>query len=674
MRSIAVIRFGVLPLCGMLALSGVLAWRATEAATPPWRVGTRETWVVEPPRADVPLHDRQIRVTADGDDRYEHSLQRLAITPSDEQVTPITVDLDPRYQELVVHSLRLRQTDGVVRSFTAAEIRDLIRTQDAEAEPRRRALDPRLQITLLAPGAHAGGLLECEYTVHSRNARFPGLFAGHYAAQWESGAVQPVQWERLRVIWPTGRALRFRISGGPVGHPPRVLANPGELDIEWHDPAPVPDQDLPRWFESRSTVQLSDFADWKEVAALLATRYAVPAPREDAPFNTAPGQILATLRLVQSKVYAARVGGTGAYAPAEPEAVLRQGFGDGRDLARLLVCLLQGIGVDARVALADSRHGALLNTRLPSPFILDTALVLARAGGKEYWLDPAAPAPDTALTTTDPADLRHALLLGTAGEPLVVLPQPPPDASARSVTQHFDLRAGNSRPATLTVTTLFQGRWAQAERAAVATQSAAERQLAQIQGVAADYPTAVADGDVQLQDEPAAQRLALTARFRVPKPFGTGEDPGIGFFAEALAGAVEPRDEPTRQAPLGVPWPFKVDEHIEALLPPDIEVPASRVLIETPAYRYQRNVRFSAGVLRIDHSYVALSDHVDPAQYPGLLGANERVYQALGVRVQPPEAPWRRALAWLGSRWWMVLAAAAAVTVATGIGRRLRQN
>ncbi|HTY94509.1 MAG TPA: DUF3857 domain-containing protein [Steroidobacteraceae bacterium] len=662
----AVIRRGVWPLIG------ALAWQAgAAAAAPPWRVAPREAWIQDAPAAAGPLlHDRQIRVTAEGDDRYEHTIERLAGAASAEQAAPITVSLDPRYQDLVIHSLRLTRGGNLVTRFTAAQIRDEVRTQSAEAEPHRRELDPRLQVSVQVLGARAGDLLECEYTVHSRAARSAGFFAGHYAAQWASADRQPVNWERLRVGWPAGRPMRFRISGGPAGHAPQVRTQPGEVDVEWRDPAPVSDPDLPRWFESRSTVQLSDFTDWREVAALLAPRYGEPPAHTGAPLATGPEQILDALRLVQAKVQALNVTGEGPYAPADPETVLRRGFGDSRDLARLLVSLLRALGVDARVVLADSRHGALLPTRLPSPFMLDTALVRARAGGTDYWLAPAAPGPASALARTDTADLRHALLIGPDADPLLALPQPAPDASSQSVTQQFDLRAGNTRPAALTVTTLFAGNWAQAERATLLAQSPAQRQLAQIQAVAQDYPTAEAQGEVELQDLQGAQSLQLTAHFRIPRPFGDAEDPQFGFFAEALAGAVQPREEARRQAPLGLPWPFKVTEHIEAALPPQFGVPVGKILIETAAFRYQREVSLASGVLRIDHSYLGLSDHVDAADYPAYLAANAQVYQALGLRVRPPAAPWRRALDWLGQRWWAIIALAAVATLAVGAWRR----
>jgi hypothetical protein len=358
--------------------------------------------------------------------------------------------------------------------------------------------------------------------------------------------------------------------------------------------------------------------------------------------------ILNALRLVQSKVHALNPG-SGPYLPADPAAVLQRGYGDSRDLARVLAGLLRRVGIDARVALGDSHRGALLPTRLPSPFILDAALVVARNGPTEYWLNPAALGPAVQLDTTDTMDLRHVLLLAPRGGQLVSLPPPAPDSRLRFVTEQFDLRAGNSQPATVTMTTQFHGDWAQAVRADLLTQSPAQRQLTQIQNIVQDYPAATDDGDVQVQDLAGGETLQLTSRFRIPRPLGDAQDPHFDFFAEALTEAVAPRDEPTRQFPLSIPWPLKLEERITAALPPHFAAPVGTLQIETAAFRYQRAVWFTQGTLHITHSYLALSDHVEPADYPKFLEANARVYRALGLRAQSAAFSWRRVLDWFGN-------------------------
>lgn len=661
------------------ALTALLPLTAFGDSAPSWRVAPREAWVAEPPTGVGPtLHDRQIRIGAQGDDRYEHTVLHVSVSQAGDHLPVVSVNIDPRYQLLVLHSLRLMHARDAARVFSAAGIRELVRAQAAEAEPHKAELNPLRQISIQLPDAHAGDLIECEYTVHSLNAQYPGLIVGHYAAQWLGGAEEPLRWERLRVLWPPARALQFRISDGAAGRAPTVETHVGELDIQWRDQfAPSAETDTPRWFTPQNMVQLSDFSDWAQVAGALAPHYAAADPADTAaPGATATAEmILDALHLVQSKVRATNVVSNGPYAPAEPAVVLQRGFGDSRDLARLLAYLLRRLGADAQVALADSHRGALLETSLPSPYILDSGLVLVALGAKRYWINPAAAGPATALETTDTGDLRHALLLANSGGKVVLLPPAAPDSRLRSLSQSFDLRAGNAQPAALTVTTQYRGSWAQGVRAELLAQSPAQLQLGQIQGVVQDYPTAIPQGDVELKDQPASQALQLTARFRLPQPLGETGDSHFTFYAESLAQAVQPRDEPTRRLPLSVPWPMTLEHRIEAQLPPDFQVQPGSIRIDNPAFHYQRDVRVAQGSVQISHRYVSLADHVDPADYGRFLQANAQVYQLLGLRVTPTPTPWRQGLAWLGAWWIEILGTTIiALTLLFAVWSRLRRS
>jgi hypothetical protein len=678
-------------LCGLLAILVTPLTYAASADTGSrnWSIAPREAWVQSPPATAaqaIPttgmlLHDRQIRITGDGDERYEHTVLRVSGAQLIDDTTQVDVPVDPRFQQLVIHALRLTHAGGPAQDFTPAQIREQLQTQPREAEPRKRELNPQLRISIQVPDAHAGDILEFEYTVQSHAAGMPGAFAGHYAAQWSSDGDEPVRWERLHVSWPVERAMQYRLTGGPHSSAPQIVTHPGELDLQWRNLAPpASEPDTPRWFERTGAVQLSDFADWSQVAAFLAPQYGRPVRDPDQPpealdqptSRAAPGLILNALRLVQAKVQTTNVVGDGPYVPADPAIVLQRGYGDSRDLARLLVSLLRRVAIDAQVSLANSR-GVLLDNTLPSPFMLDSAIVVARAGGIDYWLNPAAPGPAAALGTTDPADLRRVLLISATGGKLVVLPRPAPDSRLHAVTQQFDLRHGNTQPATLTLTTQFRGSWAQAVRAQLLAQSPAQLQLTQIQSVAQDYPNATADGEVQLQDLPDRQLVQLSARFRIPQPLGDNRDPQFGFFAEALTDSVQPRDEATRRYPLDLPWPLQLEEHIFAALPPDLVAPEGRIVIETEAFRYVRNVRFDHGTLHIDHSYVALADHIAAADYPKFLQANAQVYQALGVHVQAQGLSWHRGLTWLGQHSFALAGLAAAIVIAAAGWLRLRR-
>ena len=656
-------------------LAGLQPLAASAAAL--WQLAPRPPWVAElPPGTAQPLHDRQIHISDAGDERYEHTVLTLTELTSGADSVQLSEVLDPRYQQLQFHSLRLSGANAS-RVFSAGQIRALLHTRPMQSEPQRAQLDPRVQLSLQLPDARAGDVLDCEYTVQSLTGGFAGLIPGHYAAQWPSAEAQPLHWMRLRVLWPAARPLQYRVIPGVGAATPQVRSGSGELELQWRDLAPATEEaDTPRWFAPRGLVQLSDFTSWSEVAARLRTRYEVPGPGTPMPAGSAatPAMILEALHLVQSKVRVLNGSAQVPYQPAEPAALLQRGFGDGHDVARLLVSLLRRLGLDAHIALADTHRGAVLDSDLPNPYVLDAALVQVRSGGLEFWINPAA-APGGELPTTDSGDLRHALLIGSEGGKMILLPPPAPQSRMRSVWQQFDLRAGNTRPATLNVTTRFLGTWAQAVRADLLTQSQAQLQLTQMHNVTQDYPDASPAGEVARAEEPQDQSFKLLANFRLPRPFGSSADPHFDFFAETLAAAVMPRDEPRRLMPLSVPWPLELEEHIDALLPPEFTAVEGSTTIATPAFRYQREVRVTPGRVLITHRYVTLSDHVDAADYPGYLAANAQVYKLLGVQVRAQQSAWRRRLDRLGDYLLqIVIAAGVLVMLAIALWRRRQHS
>src|SRR5262249_44776999 len=133
------------------------------------------------------------------------------------------------------------------------------------------------------------------------------------------------------------------------------------------------------------------------------------------------------------------------------------------------------------------------------------------------------------------------------------------------------------------------------------------------------------------------------------------------------------RDEATRRYPLDLPWPLTLEEHISAALPANFTAPAGRVVIDDPAFHYEREGRLDHGTLHIDHRYVLQADHVSAADYPRFLAASARVYQALGVHAQESGFSWQPLLDWFGGHLFVLAGAVAALGAVMAGLMRLRR-
>ena len=74
--------------------------------------------------------------------------------------------------------------------------------------------------------------------------------------------------------------------------------------------------------------------------------------------------------------------------PTPPAVTARRRFGDSKDLALLLVCLLRRLGCEARPVIVNTNYRKSVSGFLPMPGLFDRALVECRVQGQVRWIDP----------------------------------------------------------------------------------------------------------------------------------------------------------------------------------------------------------------------------------------------------------------------------------------------
>ncbi len=147
-------------------------------------------------------------------------------------------------------------------------------------------------------------------------------------------------------------------------------------------------------------IQVSAFANWDEVAAVLAPLFEasrkigdkseIPALAEKiaASHKDPRERLLAALRLSQDQVrYVALLLGDGDYKPMKADDVWNQRFGDCKGKTVFLLALLDRLGIQAEPMLASVKFDDGLEERLPTLSLLDHVFVRAHVGSEVYYLD-----------------------------------------------------------------------------------------------------------------------------------------------------------------------------------------------------------------------------------------------------------------------------------------------
>ena len=336
--------------------------------------------------------DEQIRVQDGTSTRYRHTVRQINDTSALQQGGQVDIDFDPAYQRLVFHKIDILRGTRRIDKLDAKKIRLLQREQQLE----RQVVDGRVTASMVLDDLRAGDRVEWSATVIGDNPVFGGRFVEHAC---DSSTNSPTGKWQLRVLAPAARDIHARVGGPGVTTTSVVRDGVRETLFQRADVAQLQaDDHLPPAELLKAQVELSEFADWKDVGAWAAQRFgramqASPAVEEQVAALRAraatPGALLrATLDFVQRDIrYFGTEGGIDSHQPATAETVLRQRFGDCKDKVALLAELLTRMGFDATPVIVSAQYQGASSQRLPGPLAFDHAIVRVMVDGKLVFLD-----------------------------------------------------------------------------------------------------------------------------------------------------------------------------------------------------------------------------------------------------------------------------------------------
>ncbi|HEX8794682.1 MAG TPA: DUF3857 domain-containing protein [Polyangiaceae bacterium] len=170
-------------------------------------------------------------------------------------------------------------------------------------------------------------------------------------------------------------------SGGPYGAIKDVEENEPSNVVEWPHVGFTTGTD---WASIAKTY--AKLVAEKSAGANLDGAVAGVVKSSDAPVDKAQ-KLLAWLR--DRVRYVGIEFGESGIVPRGPTETLKNGYGDCKDQAVLLVALLRAAGMPARVALVDAGYGEDIDASLPALNVFDHAIVVV-PGKDAIWIDPTS--------------------------------------------------------------------------------------------------------------------------------------------------------------------------------------------------------------------------------------------------------------------------------------------
>ena len=564
------------------------------------------------------LVDEQWQVREDRQSHYAHIVNKALNSSGVEEVSQISIDFDPAYQSLLLHRIVIHRDGRILDRIDRSQIDLIQREKDLEYQ----IYDGSRTLNVFIEDVRPGDSVEYSYTIEGANPVFSRHFSEHLDMRWEV----PVGRIHYRVLWPSSRALHIR--NHETGIEPVRRTSGQNTEYVWSEDrveALVSDKDIPDWYDPFPVVYLSDIASWAEVADWAWPLYkpVVNTPAQQtvsAPIlkttNTAEQRVLAALHFVQDEVrYLGIEMGVRSHEPNAPDAVIKQRFGDCKDKSRLLVSLLQGMGIEASSALVNTDSGMRLKDALPSPTEFDHTIVLARVNGRNYWLDPTRSHQGGNLDAIYQPDYDYALVVSDHGSDLVKMSDDISTVHSKTVEETFDLRDAFDKPANYRILTHHEGYYADTLRKQLAEINPHRIEQFFLNYTAHYYPDVRIADNLRIDDDEQLNRITLTERYAIPDIWTKSDDERYirtDFRPYLIDDHVKEVSAPIRTMPYAVTHPVRYQQTTRILLPEGSSFDKEFIEVKDKAFRFTRKVDFSDNVLVLDYIYESLSDHVNP--------------------------------------------------------------
>lgn len=442
----------------MASLAVMIAAGGAKAADQP-SLGPPPAWVKPssfsqtPPKSDANapvsllLRDLQVKFTPDDQQSYLELAAKVLTPQGLQALGQLAPVWDPNTDELIIHKVHIIRDGKVIDVLAGGKTFTVLRR---ETKLEQATLDGTLTAELQIEDLRVGDILDVAWTIR----RVDPVLKGHIQEDVLPNT-PPGSSVRVRLIWPNDAGVKTLASAWVPAM--KTVTAGGEttetLAID-NSPEVVLPKDAPARFQRGREIEVSNFASWADVSAVMAPLFDKAAQLDPgSPLQAEVKRIAAlskdpkvragaALNLVQTQVrYVALVLNGGGLVPAPADLTWTRRYGDCKGKTALLLALLHALDIDAEAALVSSTAGDGVNERLPGMFAFDHVMVHARIGGRDYWLDGTRPG-DGPLDSIVVPQFHWALPVRPAGATLVALVQAP-NAQPQSETDlRFDATAG----------------------------------------------------------------------------------------------------------------------------------------------------------------------------------------------------------------------------------------
>ncbi len=643
------VRFRLFPLCLFLCIWGCLPPPArpaeSVASAVSFAMAAAPAWVQplasEPPPSADPASDGISYLLVDQQENleprasYYHEARQITSENGVQNGAAIAVTFDPSYQKLIFHSIRLIREGVAADRLNRSQIKLLQREREMESF----LYDGSFTAQCHLEDVRVGDVIEYAYTIEGANPVLKGKYFETFATEWAS----PVHHAIARMVYPAGRKLKLTIKNRMVQT--AVATTRGTTEWRWEEkeiPARRIDPNTPRGYAPYGRVEVTEFADWQQVAAWAVPLYQTAAPlsadleKQIAKLRAIENpeeRILAALRFVQDEIrYLGLESGMGSHQPTAPSEVLRRRFGDCKDKTLLLGTLLRQAGLTATPALVSSAYRSGVADRLPSPGCFNHVILQVETGTGTHWLDATRTYQRGPLSQIHVGNYGYALVLRPETRELTAYAPPPGSLPKKKIVEKYRIPApgGDAR---LEVVSEFHGAAADIARAYFQTSTKEDIRKNYLQYYARRFPRIQSTLPVEYEELAGGLGCRVKEQYLIPgiwemtdnqtqhklTLYPTDVDQEMGNPGAAI-----------RNDPLALNHPANVSQEIQAEMFENWLMNADQRDVANAFFHFQSESKAIGSKVQMNYSYQSLVDQVSPADLSTYDTALRKLKDSLG--------------------------------------------
>lgn len=360
------------------------------------------------------LIDKQLNV--DTSTEFHHVAKKLITAEGIRHHSSLEITFDPSFQTVTLHHIHLYR-HGESVDYVATDDAYLIKTGNSRL----------WALTCLINDIREGDTLEYSYSVQGRHPSF------HNYAVDQSYFQYPYSVERIfyRITGTEPCRINLKTHNVPV-EPYRNQIDDCHWECVWNVVHVPPYQTEPRqpvWYQNAPWAQISEFADWSEVALWGNNLFRLPSTipanlvtkttRWMKAFPSPEQRALAAVRYVQDSLELEDM--QQLHAPSDIKTILQKASGDTVDKAYLLKVLLALMDIDSTPAGVNASYRQVIDEWLPSPSAFDRILLRIKVNQTNYWVDPSQSLQGGDLNSNSCGLYKRALLFEPSSRGLTTL-------------------------------------------------------------------------------------------------------------------------------------------------------------------------------------------------------------------------------------------------------------